>query len=119
MVESTTTLPAVIDATSDLQAQPAMVERSFSAVISPISVGSPILGLNAADRLSDMMDQIRLGTDRGMISADLQTSLNADHDRISTLINSLSSGGLTLDEVNQIETELNLFNQRISGALGG
>jgi hypothetical protein len=119
-VESTTTLPAVVDPVSDVVAPATTVQQtSSSAVISPISVGSPILGLNAADRLSDMMDQIQVGVSNGTITSDVQASLTAEHDSISTLINSLAPGGLTTDEVNQIETQLNLFNQHISSAMGG
>jgi len=117
-VETTRTFPAVIDPCNACNVQPTTrtFQRDFSAVM-PLSTGSAILGLNAMDRLSDMMDQVRLGTERGFLSADGQASLTADHARISSLINSLAPGGLSLDEVNQIEVELNLFNQRISDSM--
>jgi hypothetical protein len=118
VIESTSTLPAVVDTGAlGVVAPVQTVERTMSAIIPPISVGSAVLGLNHMDRLHDMMAQIDLGAGNGMLTADEATSLRASHDRIASLINSLAPGGLTMDEINQIELELNVLNQHISGSM--
>jgi hypothetical protein len=124
---SVQTLPAVVAPacgtvvvpTTEVQTVAPLVERT-ELMVSPapsLSLGTMILGLNHQDRLHDMMDQVDLGASRGWLSGDQVTALRAEHDRLMSLIRDRQSDGLTMDEVNDIELQLNVFSQTIVGNL--
>lgn len=109
----TITAPVVSPVTTDSVIRTTVV----SSPAPGLSLGTYILGLNHMDRLTDMMDQVKLGSDRGWLTADELSSLNAERDRIASMINSYSSGGLTTPEVDEIEKSLTLFNQHIASEI--
>lgn len=113
VVERTTTFPAIVSPLVDSS-------TSSTTVVGPmlsfdrLSLREAFLGLNPMDRLSDMMDQVSLGSTRGWLTADEVGTLNAERDRIAAMINSSAPGGLTMSEINQIEVALTTFNQTIA-----
>ena len=91
--------------------------RSIS--FDPLTLHDTVIGLNHMDRLTDMMDQVALGQTNGSLSSDSVTAINAERDRIRDMINSHSTGGMTMDEISSIELALNELNQRIAHSMSG
>lgn len=100
------TMPAVIT--------PAVTTTSTSTTtITETKVQTP----DPLERLHNMMDQITLGESNGMLSADESAALRAEYDRLDSLIQADLVGGLTDTEIDDLETQLTLFNQQISRAM--
>jgi hypothetical protein len=103
---TTTTLPAVVPVAPT-------TTTTTTTTVTEEKVQTP----DPLGRLHSMMDQINLGESKGMLTADESASLRGEYTRLDTLIQADLVGGLTDVEINDLETQLTLFNQQISNAM--